>query len=378
MKATGRMIVFVGLLSGSARPAPAQYLWDRNSGNTVFPEARYAHVAVDGTDALVVGVDSARYPVIEKLDGLGRPMWTSSGAGIRCCVGGDARFSTTMSESYHFVESFPGGEGDVVVLWGALHPDNASWARMFAQRFSASGERLWDPDGVEIAPQALKYDSTKTGVSLGTNGVVAVWTSGTGVQSMRAARLDPETGTNLWLIYVVADTIVANLVDACADEQGGILCAQVVYGASAHTSSVQRISADGARLWGNKGVLLPSSFDELFLVRPRPRVAADGTGGAAVLYGDDHAPGRLWVQHLDAAGTPTWAAGGVPVCTNGSLTSIRSSRLVRTAPGTYVAVWSDNRTGDYNVYAQKVSGTGTVEWPANGMAVCNEPADQAG
>jgi hypothetical protein len=378
MKAYCFMVVCLGLLGGLARPSNAQYLWDRNLGNCVFSDGRYAHVAVDGNEAFVVGSDSNRYPVIEKLDGLGRPMWTTNGAAIRCCVGNDAKFSTTMSASYHFVESFPDGEGDVVVLWGGRHPTNADRGRMFAQRFSASGERIWDPNGVEIAPEDLKYDSTKTGVNLGSNGVVAVWTSGIGVQSLRAARLDPATGTNLWQVYVV-DTIVAKEVDACTDEQGGVLCAQVVsFGSSAHTSSVQRISADGARLWGDKGALLPSWYNDLNLVRPRPRVAADGTGGAAVLYGDDGASGNLWVQHLDAAGAPTWTAGGVPVCTNGSSVTIRSSRLARTAPGAYVAVWSDNRTGDYNVYAQKISGTGTVEWTANGTVVCDEPDDQAG
>jgi hypothetical protein len=377
LKMFWRIILCLSVLGGLARPAQGQYLWGRDSGNTVFSDGRYAHVAVDGNEAFVVGSDSNRYPVIEKLDSLGRGVWTTNGAGIRCITGTGARFSTTMGESYHFVESFPAGEGEVVVLWGARHPDNASYARIFGQRFSASGERLWDPNGVEISTETLRYDSTKTGVSLGTNGVVAVWTSGTGVQSMRAARLDPTTGTNLWLVYVV-DTTVAKEVDACADEQGGILCAQVVYGATAHTSSVQRIGADGARLWGDKGVLLPSGYNDLYLVRPRPRVAADGTGGAAVLYGDYGASGSLWVQHLDAAGTPTWAAGGVPVCTNGSSVTIMSSRLVRTEPGAYVAVWSDNRTGNYDVYAQKISGTGTVEWTANGITVCNAPEDQAG
>jgi hypothetical protein len=377
MQGIGRLIVFVGLLGGFARSVPAQYLWNRDSGNCVLPDGRYAHVAVDGNGAFIVGADSNRYPVIERLDSLGRCMWTTNGAGIRCVTGTDARFSTTMGASYHFVESFPDSEGEVVVLWGARHAGNASWGRMFAQRFSSSGERLWGPNGVEIAPEACMYNSTKTGVSLGTNGVVAVWTFGTGVQSFGAARLDPETGTNLWRVYVV-DTTVAKEVDVCADEQGGLLCAQVVSGVSAHTSSVQRLSVDGAQLWGDRGVLLPSGYNDLNLVRPRPRVAADGTGGAAVLYGDNSASGSLWVQHLDSAGTPTWADGGVPVCTNGPSVAIMSSRLVRTAPGAYVAVWSDNRTGEYNVYAQKIIDAGTVEWTANGAAVCDEPEDQAG
>jgi hypothetical protein len=98
------------------------------------------------------------------------------------------------------------------------------------------------------------------------------------------------------------------------------------------------------------------------------RTAPDGAGGAFFAWLDARFNGnRVYMQHLDASGTAQWAANGIPVSPANQ--PVLALDLVPDATGGAIVVWNDPRTGDNDVYAQRVDASGAFQWTANGVSI---------
>ena len=80
------------------------------------------------------------------------------------------------------------------------------------------------------------------------------------------------------------------------------------------------------------------------------------------------------VQRLDAVGTGLWQTGGVALCTSTGNQS--SPRTVSDGKGGAIVAWQDKRGGSPDIHAQLISATGCIIWKENGVVVCNAPCDQ--
>lgn len=110
----------------------------------------------------------------------------------------------------------------------------------------------------------------------------------------------------------------------------------------------------------------------------QPVVAPDGSGGAFVAWLDDRGAYSVYATHVthDGSVAPGWPADGLGVCT---IIGYKSNiQLVAGAAGDVFVIWEDDRAGDYNVYAQRLLGDGTVApgWPTNGFALTNDVRTQ--
>jgi len=118
---------------------------------------------------------------------------------------------------------------------------------------------------------------------------------------------------------------------------------------------VQRKDPCAAPSWGASGALVcNASGDQVY-----PRVVADGTGGAIVVWRDARPAGPgIYAQRVNASGIPQWAANGVPLCL---VTSEKHNLTVVTDGGGGAIVgWMDARSGLQAMYAQRVSASGQV------------------
>ena len=108
------------------------------------------------------------------------------------------------------------------------------------------------------------------------------------------------------------------------------------------------------------------------------QVASDGNMGSFVVWQDrrDGATDKLYLQHVDATGTMVWVSGGVPVCNASGFQYY--PQLASDGGGGVVVVWQDNRIDgrDYHIYAQRISGNGIVHWIPPGIAVCEANGNQ--
>jgi len=129
----------------------------------------------------------------------------------------------------------------------------------------------------------------------------------------------------------------------------------------------QRLDASGAALWKTNGVnvsLAPGS--------QMPDLVEDGAGGAIITWSDLRGGVNpdIYAQRLDSEGRPMWPAGGVPVCTTACAEKCRD--VTADGAGGVIVTWCDDRrSGDCDVYAQRLDSSGRVLWETNGVPVCS-------
>ncbi|MFA4949035.1 MAG: hypothetical protein WC674_11105, partial [Candidatus Krumholzibacteriia bacterium] len=133
----------------------------------------------------------------------------------------------------------------------------------------------------------------------------------------------------------------------------------------------QRLDAYGMPLWTAGGVAVCSDAG----YQQRALVVSDGAGGAIVAWMDQRSGGtHIYAQRLDADGNALWTANGVPVYTG----AYWPSYINMTSDGHNGAIfaWNDTRTGVDKVYAQRIGGNGSAVWTANGVAVSSSTGTQ--
>jgi hypothetical protein len=131
---------------------------------------------------------------------------------------------------------------------------------------------------------------------------------------------------------------------------------------------VQRLNASGVAQWAANGVVVCGEGSD----QQQPAIAPDGAGGAVLGWVDVRAGGgQIYAQRVNAAGVPQWTADGVP------LTNVLGNKsrpvMAPDGAGGAIAAWVDGRTGDDDIYAQRIAGTGAPAWAAAGVAVAVAP-----
>ncbi len=137
----------------------------------------------------------------------------------------------------------------------------------------------------------------------------------------------------------------------------------------------QRVDADGYLLWTAGGVAVCTAADGQY----KPEIVPDGAGGAIIAWSDfRNGNADIYAQRLDANGNTLWPANGIAVCTvANSFGWIQVSRLSLLAyDGGVIMTWHDDRNGDYDIYAQRLDSNGNSLWTPNGTAVCTAAGEQ--
>jgi hypothetical protein len=153
---------------------------------------------------------------------------------------------------------------------------------------------------------------------------------------------------------------------------GAIVCWQDGRSGTGNDIYAQHIRANGTvdPLWPADGRLVGAGVGS----QPSPVILSDGLGGAIAAWQDQRSGNfDIYAQHILAGGTldAAWPANGLAVCS--AVGNQLSPRLVPDNAGTGVLVsWQDQRSGDFDIYAQHVRANGTVDpaWPVDGRGLC--------
>jgi hypothetical protein len=108
-----------------------------------------------------------------------------------------------------------------------------------------------------------------------------------------------------------------------------------------------------------------------------PKAVHDGTGGMIVTWVDNRSGNNdIYTQRIAPNGNRLWTAAGVPICTNA--TDQDRVRIVSDGDGGAIITWHDFRYGasDVDIYAQRVDGSGVVQWTADGVSICAYSSNQ--
>ena len=148
------------------------------------------------------------------------------------------------------------------------------------------------------------------------------------------------------------------------DDVGGAFIAWADFrGGNTSDIYVQHINANGLALWNV--VVCNSSGSQGFA-----NMISDGNKGVIITWADQRSGNwDTYAQKVDSFGVPQWTANGVLICN--AMYDQFIPTIVPSSLGSAIISWGDYRNGDVNIYAQKINSNGVTQWTANGILICD-------
>ncbi len=259
------------------------------------------------------------------------------------------------------------GAGGLIVAWADLR--SASTWEVYAQHLDGHGDPLWTVDGV-LVDGGYQTRRDLAICSDGAGGAIIVWEDyRNGNWDIYGRRIAAD-GTAAWGAAVPICALTGTQEDPAivADGSGGAIVAWTDDYSGHDDIYAQRLDAAGNVLWTVNGepVCMALGFQSY------PEIASDLAGGAYVAWRDfrtDLLSGDLYLQRISAAGAALWATDGVAVVTE--VNQQYGHHLLTHVGGGVSIIWSDNRSGGYDIYAQRYEGDGDPRWTAGGALICS-------
>jgi hypothetical protein len=317
-------------------------------------------IASDGAGGAIVVWDDGRLfdhgaIFASRVDASGSVLWSEGG--VRVC---------NVSASQNYPQCVSDGAGGAIIAWHDFR-NEYDWD-VYVQRLDSSGEAVWPSEGV---PLCTEYGSQQypTLVPDGSGGAIVTWMDGRASTwfDIFAQRVDA-LGNTSWTTNGVALCTAENQQHypmIVSDGDGGAIVAWQDFRSTAPGGVfVQRVDASGTVLWTPQGV-------ELSSVGITPVIASNGSGGAIVAW---HGSG-VHARGVDASGVPSWPAVTLAVQVFGLQ---YHEEIASDGAGGAIVVWADRRdtNGGLDIYARRVTASGSALWDANGVAICAAADDQ--
>ena len=290
----------------------------------------------------------------QRVNSAGTALWTTGGVAISTFTGAQ-QLPTIASDN----------AAGAIITWQDSR--NGVDYDIYVQRITNLGVPQWTADGVAVCTVALSQQAPQI-VADGFGGAVITWADGRSgstdiyVQRVNSSGVMQWTANGVGLCTAVDFQSDPSIV---SDGSGGAIVAWEDNRTLAWDVYARRINSAGTPQWTANGVVLSAQANFQFNAVLLP----DGLGGAFAAWDDGRNAGipDIYVQRLNSSGTALWAANGVALATtgNGSEPEIASDGL-----GGAIVAWSDTRSGNADIYARRINGSGVPQWTANGTALC--------
>ncbi len=263
------------------------------------------------------------------------------------------------------------GAGGSIVAWYDWRSGNAD---VYVQRYDGAGHALWTDGGVLLCNATGDQTEVRI-VSDASGGAILTWQdSRTAAPKIYAQRVN-SSGTALWAANGVGMGTVLLAVTQAHPVIAATGSATCVIAWEQNTDIyAQRLNANGTTAWGTG----PMTVCNATGMQQSPAVAYDATSGNTAAYfvwrDNRGANSDLYAQRVALTGTVQWTANGIVLC---NATGDQMNPVVYADRGIGLAVaWMDYRAGNWDIYSQAVDASGVVSWTANGVAVCTAALDQ--
>lgn len=272
--------------------------------------------------------------------------------------------------------AIPDGQGGVFIVFRDMRDSATIGTSVYAQHLDAQGNRVWAADGMPVTAVAgvdfLPGDNGPVLARDGSGGMFVSFVTAPnrsiGPYWVKIQHLDAN-GTAVWGDTGISVTAIQSINGRLLEDgSGGVF---ICWSDLNHRVVVQHLDGAGNALWSPNGVTVVTS-----LIPQSQWMVPDGSGGVVLVWTDFRASnGDLYAQRVNAGGVILWQPNGVPLCTEPSGQALTSA--CSDGAGGAIVSWTDQRTGLYKVYAQRVTGSGTRAWSPDGVAVCTADSAQA-
>ncbi|MBL7994424.1 fibronectin type III domain-containing protein, partial [bacterium] len=257
------------------------------------------------------------------------------------------------------------GSGGTIIVW---EDGRSGQSDIYAQRLNSSGVPQWTANGIVICNAGNVQSDAKI-VSDGAGGAIITWMDMRGgTQDIYAQRVTPG-GTTMWTangIVICSASSNQNIPMITDDGSGGAI---VAWNDTRDFVSVdiyaQRINSSGVAQWTADGVAICTATNTQSI----GGITTDGAAGAIITWQDlrDGVDNKIYAQRISSAGVTQWTADGEAVSTFASYQD--GPTITSDSSGGAFIAWRDIRNGDFDLYAQRIDGSGSLLWGGNAVAV---------
>lgn len=363
-KRTGGLDVYAQCLNMSGTS-----LWKKNGTEAVISFGSVTQqkpkIIRTGKDQYIVVWEDYRngYSNIyaQSINNKGKLTWEMDG--LRVC--------NSQSNQYNPELISDDNEGAIIV-W---EDDRNGYSNIYAQRIDAFGNLYWDENGIKLC-QAEEAEMNPKLAKDSKGGAIIAWQDERkreGLYNIYAQRID-KNGSLLWRIDGVAakssEGVQTDLdIDSDGEEGAVITWEEYRQNLNAPDIYAQRISGAGNILWTNTGLSVCKAPES----QKHPNIA---TGKEIIIAWQDSGSGNydIYAQKSSNDGTIAWLCDGVPVCT-APYTQI-DPKMILNGDGGATFVWEDFRNGNWDIYAQRLDTDGKQMWQIDGVPICTAPGTQ--
>ena len=214
-------------------------------------------------------------------------------------------------------------------------------------------------------------------ISDGVGGTIMLWTDyrDGGTSSDIYAQKTNAMGVVQWTTNGIAVcSAVSRQSDpaAVSDNCGGAIIVWNDFRNGSHGDIyAQRINAEGVVQWGSDVVISIAHEGQA-----TPKIISDDAGGAIIIWVDwRNYDWDIYAQRVSGAGVVQWSDDGIPICTSsGNQGGVND--MVSDGSGGAIITWEDWRNGPSDIYAQRINSSGVPQWTPNGIPICAAASSQ--
>lgn len=303
----------------------------------------------DGRNSATTGNDI----YVQRIGPTGTVLWTAGGV----------RVTDAAGDQYGPVI---GGGSALVVVWSDDRNGSAN-TDIYAARLNSSGVLATAAGGAAVITDASdQLELTGAGA---TGGVMFTWR-------------DSRSGTqDIWAEYYTTsgfeDWAFSNGLPVCSaagtqaspviqpDGGSGAFVAWEDLRGADYDIYVQRIGESGGLDFGSQGLPVCDAIGHQL----DPRISADGQAGFLVVWSDARAtPTQIYAQRVAPTGAAQWTSNGVNVASATQSPGSDHRVIADGLGGGYVA-WSDARAGADDLFGQRISSAGAIQWGSSGTTI---------
>jgi hypothetical protein len=333
-----------------------------SDGTQDFPQ-----ICSDGAGgAIIAWADSrgANYDIYaQRINSNGDIQWSTNGRTI--CTASNIQYSPQICSD---------DAGGAIIVWDDWRGADLD---IYAQRVNSVGDTQWISNGEAISTASQAQYDPKI-CSNGTGGAIIAWEDERGgvAASDIYAQLIYSKGDVQWAnngTIISAESQHQQDLQICSDGAGGAIITWEDERGTDFDIYAQRINSTGGVEWTTNGRAISIASSP----QHDPQICSDGVGGAIITWTDERSLLDLdiYAQRINSAGTVEWTTNGRAICTESS--NQFNPQIISDGNGGAIITWQDERGADYDIYAQRVSSTGSIQWILDGIEVCTAVDNQA-
>ena len=289
----------------------------------------------------------------QRLDASGNQLWTTAGAAV-----------TTASADERFPQVISDGAGGAVVCWEDSR--NAS-TQIYANRLDQNGSLMWPSEDVAVSRITDAVPHRRPSMALEANGTIFfAWTKEISTTDWNVEysghSLDGALQFGIFNMHTITDGLEDHAV-VVPSADGTIVVWEATLPGGTKNIYANKRALTGGLMWAPGNTPVVASDVGLNKPNTKPRAFGDGSGGVLISWeyefsSTDH---DVWAQHIASDGVPKWMSGGFvgQVISEGTHVERNPVMASDGSGGAYI-VWEDNRSGNWDIYGDRIDATGTL------------------